>query len=139
MNRHSAQRKTTNMEIPLAVIFVMFVAVVSKTSQLVLRNDADDEKVILMGTSFNNSMLKMIGHAFVNVVETVVHQLCHKTPCSPWDDWNVCTADGTHMFGYQTRVRKCWYNRTDACAQDGPVTIESASKLCEGGLTIQTE
>jgi len=122
------------------VFFVVFMTVVpyciaSKTSQLgsVLKQEADGEKLIQMGTSFNNSMLKLIGHAFVNLEETAVHELCHKNPCTLWSNWTDCTANGTNAFGFQTRVRKCWYNSTDACAQDGTVTIETASKVCEGG------
>ena len=109
--------------------------IASKTSQLgsVLKQEEDGEQLIQMGTSFNNSMLKLIGHAFVNLEETAVHELCHKNPCTLWSNWTDCTANGTNAFGFQTRVRKCWYNSTDACAQDGTVTIETASKVCEGG------
>ena len=130
----------TNMAFWYTVPYAVLVTVViiscsaSNTSQLVsvLRKDADGEKLVKMGTSFNNSMLKLIGHTFVNLEETVVHELCQKTPCTLWSNWTDCTANGTYAFGFQTRVRKCWYNSTDACAQDGPVTIETASKVCEG-------
>jgi len=122
------------------VFFVVLMTVVhncsaSKTSQFgsVLKKEADGEKLIQMGTSFNNSMLKLIGHTFVNLEENVVHELCHKNPCTLWTNWTDCTANGTNAFGFQTHMRKCWYNSTDACAQDGPVTIETASKVCEGG------
>ena len=106
----------------------------SKTSQLVSvqRDDADGTRLIKLGKTFNNSMLKLVGHAFENLEQTVVHELCHKTPCTLWSKWTNCTAKGLATFGYQTRVRKCWYNSTDPCAQDGTVTIETASKMCEG-------
>ena len=133
------------MAVSFKVLFAVFVTFVgycsaSKTSQLisVLRKDADGENLIKMGTSFNNSMLKLIGHTFVNLEENVVHELCQKPPCTLWSNWSNCTANGTDAFGFQTRVRKCWYNSTDACAHDGPVTIETASKVCEGGHVQQT-
>jgi len=127
------------MAVWYTVFFAVIVIVVSncsasKTSQLVsvLRKDADGEKLVNMGTNFNNSMLKLIGNTFVNLEETVVHELCQKNPCTLWSNWTDCTAKRTDAFGFQIRKRKCWYNSTDACAQDGPFSIETASKLCEG-------
>ena len=108
--------------------------IASKASQLVSvqRDDVDGERLIKLGQSFNNSMLKLVGNAFENLEEAVVHKLCKKNPCTLWTHWTNCTANGIKAFGYQTRLRKCWYNSTDACAQDGTVTIETASKVCEG-------
>ena len=77
-------------------------------------------------------MLKLIGHTFENLEETVVHELYHKTPYMRWSDWTNCTENGANAFGFQTRVPKCWYNSSDACVQDGSVTIETALKLCKG-------
>ena len=106
----------------------------SKTTQLVSvqRDDADGERLIQLGQTFNNSMLKLVGHTFENLEESFVNKLCHKTPCTLWSNWTTCTGKGPNTFGYQTRVRKCWYNSTDPCAKDGAVTIETSSKLCEG-------
>ena len=128
------------MSVSSTVFFTLLVTVISncsasKTNKLVsvLRMDADGEKLIQMGTSFNNSMLKLIGHSFVNLEETVVQEICQKNPCTLWSNWTDCTANGTNALGFQIRKRKCWYNSTDACDQGGPVTIETASKVCEGG------
>ena len=138
---HSTQNihRTTPMSATRSVI-VLFATVLvckfsaSKTSKLesVLKDDADGERLVQLGTTFNNSMLKLVGHTFENLEETVVHELCHKTPCTLWSDWTHCTAKVRYAFGYQTRLRKCWYNSTEACAEDGAVTIETASKVCEG-------
>ena len=73
----------------MAVWFTVFIAVfvtvvsnnsASKISQLgsVFRKGADGVKLVQMGTSFNSSILKLVGHAFVNLEETVVHDLCQK-------------------------------------------------------------
>ena len=51
--------------------------------------------------------------------------------CSLWSNWTDCKANGTSVFTFQTQERKCWYNMTDMCAQDGPVTIETVSKVCK--------
>ena len=84
------------------LVTVVSICSASKTSQVVsvLSKNADGVKLIQMGTSFNNSMLKLIGHTFVNLEETVVHELCHKHPCTLWTNWTDCTANGTNAFGF---------------------------------------
>ena len=124
---------TRSVIVLLATVLVCKVSA-SKTSKLesVLRDDADGKRLIQLGKTFNNSMLKLIGHAFENLEENFVHELCHKNPCTLWSNWTTCTGKGPNTFGYQTRLRKCWYSSTDPCAQDGAATIETASKVCEG-------
>ena len=125
--------------IRLVIVFCAIVLVckgsASNTHELVsvLRDDADGEQLIQLGHTFNNSLLKLVGHTFENLEETVVHELCHKNPCTLWSGWTNCTAKGRrNSFGYQTRMRKCWFNSTDPCAHEGAATIETASKVCEG-------
>ena len=73
-NIFSQNVKGTEMSVSSTVFFTLLVTVISncsasKTNKLVsvLRMDADGEKLIQMGTSFNNSMLKLIVHSFVNL------------------------------------------------------------------------
>ena len=123
----------TRSVIVFSAIVLLCKGSASKSSQSVsvAREDADGERLIQLGKTFNNSMLKLIGYTFENLEENVVHKLCHKTPCTLWSNWSNCTAEGPSSFGFQTRGRKCWYNSTDPCSQDGAVTIETASKVCE--------
>ena len=69
-------------------------------------------------------MLKLVGHAFEYLEDTVAHELYHKNPCPLWSDWTNCTSKVRDSFGYHTRVRT-----------SGDVTIETASKVCEGQCT----
>jgi len=97
----------------------------------VARQNADGTNMIKLGNSFNNSMLKLIGHSFENLEDNVLHRLCNNNPCTLWSNWTICTATRYNDFGFKARMRKCWYNSTSECVHDGKVTTEKVSKMCE--------
>jgi len=94
-------------------------------------NDADGKSLVDLGTTFNSSMLKLVGHAIVNIDEDVT-ELCKNAKCTGWSSWSDCTSHLRNTFGFQSRTRRCWYTSSSACARDGPVTTETDSVVCEG-------
>ena len=71
-NRLGTEQPSVNITQSVTVLCV-FVLVCkgsfSKTAQLVsvLSDDADGERLIQLGQTFNNSMLELVGHAFENL------------------------------------------------------------------------
>ena len=93
---------------------------------------ADGKSLVDLGNTFNSSMLKLVGHAFVNLDGNVKQQICKNVKCARWSSWSNCTTNSRIAFGYRKRTRRCWYSSSSECAQDGLVTIETDAKVCEG-------
>ena len=90
------------------------------------------QSLVDLGNAFNKTMLKLIGHALVNMDRDLRSQLCHVNPCAHWTVWTNCSASSPKTFGFQTRNRACWYDGTGACDKSGNATKENESRVCEG-------
>lgn len=97
---------------------------------------ANGTELIDFSKSINNTLLTLIGNAFVNLenkVQNLEKRMCQisMNTCSQWTTWSSCSATRSNSFGLQTRTRTCGLNSSKDCANNGNVTTDNDSKLCE--------
>lgn len=127
--------------IPLQFLCVFSIIVALKESQASPTNLTNEisvnikeltgEKLVNISLAVNNTLLKMIGHLLVNLEESLQTKLCQMNPCTDWTIWTRCSATGLESFGFQTRMRTCWYKSSRPCAKDGGDIVENESRVCE--------
>lgn len=116
----------------ILVTFVCY-AVTQNTSQelYVRKKELNGARLLALGDTYNNTLLKLIGSTLENVQASLEQKICRLSPCSDWTLWTNCNAPDLHSFGFSTRNRSCWYNGSSPCSQDGGITVENESRMCE--------